>query len=78
MIDTVFKNDNCYFFNRPTSQHHESPQCIIQCRVMGSCVCSATGHRGVDYAYPMLSLGGCWALGKPQDSVPGVAKYSQS
>lgn len=30
----------------------------------------------VNCAYPMPSLGGCWAIGQPQDTAPGVGMCS--
>lgn len=49
------------------------------CRVVGphrDQLLGEVGHRKFDCAYPKLSLGGCWAIGKSWDTAPGVGKHS--
>jgi hypothetical protein len=62
------------------------PRHIPECRVMGFCVCSATGlcclggqEEGVHCTYPTLLPWlpcGYQAMGKPRDTALGVGKYS--
>ena len=65
--------------------------CVCVCVCVFVCVCRVVGPSSalpqasvtqgsrmweVDPTYPRLSQGGCWAVGKPQDTVLRVGKHS--